>query len=295
MNFLFVFLVGILRIVQANINKQTSSYMDSTRRYLSYGAYFEGAAALFSVLYLCISGFYGFNAATVVCSTLTGTCFLVELLTSLAALQGAPLVLCNMCALGGGIILPSIAGIFFFDEPMTILQWTGVVAFFAAVYFLSPNDKSSVKKLNVKTIIMLALNFFINGCCGVLGKYFAVRVENGNPALFSCLSYVCASVFFFIGYLILSSRGGCKTESGGFPKKLYPYGMGLGAVCATIVYFTTALSRVIPIVILNTVPSVISIIGCLLVGRMLFFEKITAKNICGVISGIISAILIVNF
>lgn len=294
MGFLFIFMVGILRIFQANINKTTSSYMTGTQRYLRYGAYFEGAASLFSLVYLCVTGFYGFNIATVVCSALTGICFLTELMTALTAMRGAPLVLCNFCSLGGGIILPSIAGIFFFGEPMSVFQWLGVAIFFVAVYFLSSTEKTAKKKLDVKTCVMLILNFVVNGFCSILGKYFAVRVENGNAALYSALTYALASVFFLIAIMILPSAKQTKTADGYLTKKLYPYGLILGAVCATIVFSTTTLSRTVPVVILNTVPSAISIIGCLFVGRLLFSEKITVKNVFGVVFGVISATLIVT-
>jgi len=49
----------------------------------------------------------------------------------------------------------------------------------------------------------------------------------------------------------------------------------------------------VPVVILNTVPSAISIIGCLLVGALVFKEKITARNAVGVALGILSVVLIV--
>ena len=72
------------------------------------------------------------------------------------------------------------------------------------------------------------------------------------------------------------------------------YGVLLGATCASIVYLTTTLSRTVTVVVLNTVPSVISIVGCLLLGAVLFREKITVRNLCGVILGALSVVLIVS-
>lgn len=297
MKLLSVFGIGLLRILQATFNKQASRCMDSTQRYLRFGCYFEAAAALFSFLYLCIVGFYGFGTATVVCAAVTGTCFVSELLTALTAMRGAPLVLCNLFSLGGGIVLPSVVGIFFFGEPMSLLQWLGVALFFTAVCFLSPVEKTAARKLDVKTTGILLLNFLINGLCSLSGKYFAVRVDDGNVALYSCLSYGFAAVLFGIlnVCMLLKKRDDRSETAAPFPKKLYPYGLILGAVCATIVFCSTNLSRIVPIVILNTVPSTVSIIGCLLLGGLLFEEKITMKNVVGVILGVLSAVLIVSF
>ena len=288
-----ILLLGILRIIQANCNKLTSSCMTSAQIFFRYGTFFEGAAAAFSLLYLFIFGFYGLNTATVICAVLSALCYTTELITSLEALKHAPLVLCNMGAMGGGIVLVSILGIFFFDEPMTLIQWAGVAAFFLASYCLSPSENrtdSAVRRISRKGWSILVLNFLINGAASFLSKYFAVHVENGNPALYSCLTYSVSSVLFLL--LLIFQRRRVK-EHAPLPQKLYLYGTVLGAACASIVYLVTSLSRTVPVVIINTVPSAISIIGCLFIGALLFKEKITRKNLLGVLLGILSVAMIV--
>ena len=290
---LLILLLGTLRIIQANCNKQTSGFLDTKNRFFRYGAYFECAAAAFSLLFVCISGFYGFSAATVLCSVLAALCFVSELITSLEALKRAPLVLCNMCAMGGGIILVSIAGIFFFDEPMALLQWLGVAVFFTAAYCLSPGGTVRQRqRLTPAVWALLAANFLINGAASFLGKYYAVRVENGNAALFSCPTYAGSSLLFLL--LLWGLRKKSAAPAGApLPKTLLLFGGILGAACSGIVYLSTTLSRTVPVVVLNTVPSAISIIGCLFVGALLFREKITVRNTAGVLLGILSVVLIV--
>lgn len=292
-------LLGILRIIQANCNKLTSSCMTSTQIFFRYGAFFEGAAAVFSLLYLFAFGFYGFNTATIICAILSAFCYTTELITSLEALKHAPLVLCNMGAMGGGIVLVSILGIFFFDEPMTVTQWLGVAAFFLASCCLTPSENrtdTKVHRISRKGWTILVLNFLINGAASFLGKYFAVHVENGNPSLYSFLTYTVSSVLFL--FLLQKSlrRAAQKTAAKTYaplPQKLYLYGTVLGAACASIVYLVTSLSRTVPVVIINTVPSAISIIGCLFVGALIFKEKITWKKLLGVFLGILSVVTIV--
>ena len=291
---LLILLLGTLRIIQANCNKQTSGFLDTKNRFFRYGAYFDCAAAAFSLVYLCFIGFSGFSEATVLCSVLSALCFVSELITSLEALKRAPLVLCNMCAMGGGIILVSIAGIFFFDEPMSLLQWLGVAVFFTAAYCLSPGGTVRQRqRLTPAVWALLAANFLINGAASFLGKYYAVRVENGSAALFSCLTYTCSSLLFLL-LLWGSRKKNTAAHSGApLPKKLLLFGGILGAACSGIVYLSTTLSRTVPVVVLNTVPSAISIIGCLFVGALLFREKITVRNTAGVLLGILSVVLIV--
>lgn len=291
--------VGVLRILQANCNKLTSRYLRSTVLFLKYGALFECMAAVFSALYVCLTGFYGFGAVTVVCAFLSAVCYVTELTTSLEALKTTPLVLCNMCAMGGGIILASIAGIVLFDEPMTLLQWLGVAVFFAAVWCLSPVQGTGTKKMTAKSWLLLVVNFLINGAAGILSKYFTVRVENGNAALYSCFTYAISSLLFLGLLALYAVRKTPEKERGqdtkaALPRPLCLYGILLGAVCASLVYLITTLSRTVTVVVLNTVPSVISIIGCLLLGALFFREKITVRNLCGVVCGALSVAMIVT-
>ena len=290
-----VFGVGILRILQSFFNKQASRHMSTTETYLRFGLYFESVASLFGLCYLFLAGTGGLNVQTVICAAIKGLLFLLELLTSLVALRSAPLALCTMCSLGGGIILPTISGIFFFQESLSLLQWLGVALFFISAYFMiySQNKKQTVSS---STIAVLACNFLINGLCGILSKYFAIRVENGNAALFTCLSYAFAALFFGITLLAIKKSSGFKMSSKPhLPKKLLLFGGMVGIVCASIVYFTTVLSRTVTIVELNTVPNAICLVGSLVMGILLFKEKFTVLKFFGVVLSIVSTTVIVLF
>lgn len=277
--------------------------MSSVETYYQYGFYFETCAAIFSLIYFCILDKTGFGIETLICSAITGLGFFLELITSLKALRIAPLPLCTLCAFGGGIILPAICGIFFFNEPLSTYQWLGVVLFFISVYFLMEETKSQ-DKMTIRDLLILLLNFVINGILGVVTKHFAVNVPNGNAALYSFLSYTCASVIFLI-LVIVTSKNIKKTIEkkektacgfnlfNTFEKPLYICGIILGGVCATIVCLNTFFSNIIPIIILNIVPTAISIIGSLFIGFWFFKEKITIKKVIGIILSIISTAVII--
>jgi len=303
MNLLPIFGVGGLRIMQSTINKKTSKFMKSTATYYQYGFYFEAFAAIFSLIYFFILDRSGFNMPTLICSVITAACFFLELITSLKALQMAPFPLCTLCAFGGGIVLPAICGIFFFNEPLSLFKWGGVVLFFLAIYFLifETNEKT---KISIKAILFLLANFVINGVLVLLSKYFAIYVKNGSAALYSCLSYACASILFAVAVIFTHKTTVKKIENDNdkraifnplntLEKPLYVYGVLLGAVCATIVFSITNLSRTVPIIMLNVIPTAISLIGSLFIGLWFFKEKITIKKVIGIVLSIISTIVII--
>ena len=287
-----VFIMGFLRIAQSFCNKKTSSYIKTLDQNIRYGALLEFAAAFFTLPFIFITGFGGDVKSAVIFGLICGAGFTLELLTALEALRHAPIVLCTLCSLGGGIILPSVAGIFFFDEPMTYIQWLGVLLFFVAAFFLAPKEKTEKEKKGsfVWVIAVLVSSFCINGLLGIANKYYAVKVVNGNAALYSFFCYFFAGVIFGIIVLFKSFRKNANpTEP--IIKKTYPYGIALGAICATIFYLMTVLSRTIPIVFLNTVPNAMCIAGGLVVGCCFFKEKLTVIKVLGAIIAIVSASL----
>lgn len=144
---------------------------------------------------------------------------------------------------------------------------------------------------------MLVANFLINGLLSFLGKFFAMRIEGGNAALYSCLSYAFAALFFGIGLIVLlSGKGkGHAVATPLLPRPLRLYGPLLGATCASIVFFTTQLSRTVSLVVMHTIPSAVSVIGCLFLGKWLFRETIVARQLLGALLGVAAGILVVCF
>ncbi len=298
MNILPVLGVGGLRILQANLNKQASNHTGKTDSFIHFGMYCNAVAAVVSFAYLLTVGFKGMGLFCLLCAFLNGAGFLIEQFTTILAMRRAPLVLCNLCALGGGTVLSSVAGIFFFDEPMELLQWVGVAMFFAAVFLLSPRPQKKQaegKGSFWSLLLILTVNTVINGLLLIIIKYYSFVENGGNSALFSFFSYVTAAVLFAVCTLCIRMRPAFAQRKGSvFAKPLYLYGGVLGAVCATLCYLLTALSATIPVVILNTIPSVISVVGCAVVGVVFFKEKITLRWLFGVVCGIACAVLIVK-
>lgn len=301
MDLLSVFGIGVLRILQSFFNKNASKHLHDINKYLHFGFYFESMAAVFSLLYLFITGFYSFNLFTCVCSAIMGSAFILELTTSLKALQNAPLPLCTLCSLGGGIILPAFVGIFLFNEPMSLWGWFGVLLFFISAYFLMPHEKHTII-LKKSTILILLCNFLVNGVCGIVNKYFAVKLENGNAALFSCLSYTFAAILFLLVLAVIGRMNKSTDDAQKWnkdrrepflPKPVYLFGGLVGAVCASIVFFNTILSRSVPIVILNTVPNAICLIGSLVIDIIILKNGISSRQIIGVAINIIATAIIV--
>ena len=291
MKVLGVLWLGFLRICQANANKLASGYTSKKDMVLRFCLFFDIAATFFSFLYLFAVGFNGFNLITLLCSVVMGMAFVIEVTSMLECVKSAPLVLCNICAMGGGIIAPTIMGTLFYGDNMKNIQWLGVALFFLSVYMFS--SKQNNKKLSVKTLLFLLLNFFANSVCGIVNQFFAEKVVGGNPSVFSFLSYFSAAIITTILIIFSLKKPTLRLGVLKLPRRALILGGALGIICSTLLYFNTILIRMVPIVIVNTIPSIISIVGCFVLGLIFFGEKLTFKNIIGVIVGALAAVLLV--
>ena len=293
----FLLLVsGLLRITQVNINKQTSKHMLSMESYLHFGLYFDLLSIVVCFLFLCFRGFHGLNALLLVCSLLSAVFLFSELIVSMSAMKTAPLVLCTICSMGGSIILPTVVSIFLFNEPMSLPKWLGVAVFFTAVYFLSPAGKKTTCVFTWRTALLLTVSFFMNGFAGILGKYYAMHAVNGNEAMFTLFIYIFSASIYGIAFPLYLRKKASVSGQPGFqflPKGLYLLGILQGVVCCILMCLNTLLAKTVPAVILSSVPSAISIVGCLLTGFFFYGEKITWKNALGMLCGIASILLIV--
>ena len=294
MDLLLVFVKGAFRVAQSTINKKVSNYTVNFDQKLYFGVLFETAAAIFSFFYLFLTNFNGFGVPTLFFSFLTGIGFLFELLTSFGALNRAPIGLCIICSLGGSIVFPAVLGIFLFHESLSLLQWIGVMLFLFAAWLMTPKNSDKSSFVLKSALPYLVSNFFINGTLSIISKYYAVYVDNANPALFSCCSYAIAAVSFLCIFFF-KSRKSKPSVVQEFPKKIYGYSGILGAVCSTIVFLSVFLAKTVPIVILNTVPSAICIVGSSFIGLFIFKEKITKDNIFGTLLSVISIVGVIYY
>ncbi len=291
---LYFLLIALMRVVQVFSNKKTSNMINNSKTFFAYGSYYQFMSAVFSVIMLCSVGFYGFDTITVICSLVSALLFAVELFACLEAMKGTKLVICNIFNMGG-LFVPCLLGIFLFSEPMSVWQWVGLAVFILSTALLV-SDKDKGKKMTLKTLIMLIIVFLANGFVMVVQKYFALKVPNGNVAMFSFLTFGFNAVMLFAVYSVLKLIPNKQEEKSPLFKelngKLYIYGTILAIALFTINVLVTMLSKTIDSVILFPTSAGITILVTLLVGIIVFNEKLTLKNVIGMTFSLASIIII---
>ncbi len=303
MNIWFVLIsfvvVAICRVLQKVCSKKVSLIIDNRFKFFHYGGYYMLVSALFSLITLCVTGFYGFNLPTFLCALISALLFAIDLFTGIEVVKGTTLIVCNMFSLGG-LFVPCVLGIFLFNEPMSLWQWLGLVLFVLSTYFISAKRKEEKKPFSFKTLILLIISFFVSGLVMVVQKYFALLVPNGNVALFSALTFGLNSIIMYICLFVLFAlKAKERTPDGKRLRKIEPLDKTMlicGALLALSLFainlLITTLATTVPSAILFTVSSALSIMITCAVGALVYKEKLNLKNVVGLILGFASIVIV---
>ena len=298
--------ISLMRVAQKVSVKKVSGAVQG-RIFFRYGGYYNLLSALFSLITLFIVGFDGFNMPTILCALATAICLALELFASVEGLKLTTLVVNQMFSVGA-IIIPCIVGIFFFNEPMTIWQWVGIGVFVIAMYFMVSGKKQSntkkTERFSLKTIMLLLLTLFAGGGTRVAQKAFAVVVPNGSVAAYSFLMFALNAIIMYVGYIISSLSKNNKVQRlettfeekqrAKLPRVLLVRGLILAFAVFVINMLVTELGKHISSAILFSIDNAIVILITILVGAICYKEKITIRNILGIVL-CVGAIAMINF
>ena len=293
--------IALMRVAQKVCSKKVSTEVQG-KTFFHYGGYYNLLSALFSLITLFMVGLDGFDFPTVLCALATAVCLAVELFAGIEALKGASLIVNQMFSVGA-LFIPCIVGIFFFDEPMSIWQWLGLLLFIVAMYFMvapaQKEGKEKTTKITAKTIVMLVITLLAGGGTMVAQKAFAKIVPSGSVAMYSFLMFALNAIILYACYAgsILGEKKKAKEEMKqpqGLSKTLLICGLMLAFAVFVINMLVTELGKSVDSAILFSVSYAISIIITILVGSIYYKEKITVKNVIGVVL-CVGALAIINF
>ncbi len=290
----FFFIIGLMRVIQKVCSKKVSNQIEGSA-YLHYGGYYQLIAAALSLIALLYYGFSGFNMTMVLCSIGMAAFITLGLFTEMQALKGASLILVQMFA-AGSIVLSALFGHFFLDgQEMNVYQWLGLVVFLISIYFMVSQDKSKAedgqeqpKKISLKTLIMLILMFIAEGGMMIVQTVFGTLVEDGNTALFSFVMFAINALILYICYLVKAlfihkPVRQVEKKLKFLPKTLLICGAFLAFALAVINILATELTAMVPAALLFSISNAIAIIVTMLVGGIVYKEKVGVKNIIGIV------------
>ena len=262
-------------------------------KYSLYGALLSVGIGL--VLVLVNKATFSFDFVTLSTALLFGVMMSVCQIATLYALQVTSVAISNMSATVS-IIIPCFVGMFFFNEAITAGKIIGIFVFFIAAYLIITQNGEEKRSFTMKSLIACLLIFLTSGFGSISMQLFSNYSKGISDSLFMLYSYIFNAMILFAFILLLKKKQNVNEDvkTTVLSKKL----LGLGLVKSMTLFFiqqtNVVLANQIPAAVLFPVLNSGSLIMGVIAGWLVFKEKLSAKNIIGIILAI-GALVLLNF
>ena len=290
-DYIFLIIILLLRVPQNFSSKKTSGLVTNSQSYFLYGTYSYTLAGLIAFVMLLFDGMSGFSLPAVGISALGAVSLAVSLFCSIEALKSGVMVLAAMAG-SAGLLLPWIAGIFMFNEPMKPMQFIGIALLIFSGWLLIGYSKEQTGSFTPRTLLLLIGSMLSNGSVMLAQKMFSKYLPDTSVSIFSFLTFGLIGIGMFIGLVpsLLSQSGRAKIAA--VPKPVFLYGTISSIILLTINQLATLAGRNVPSAIMFPINDGGATIITAITAAIFFKEKLTVRSVCGLILGIGSLIVI---
>ncbi len=290
-DYIFLIIILLLRVPQNFSSKKTSGLVTNSQSYFLYGTYSYILAGLIAFVMLLFDGMSGFSLPAVGISALGAVSLAVSLFCSIEALKSGVMVLAAMAG-SAGLLLPCIAGIFMFNEPMRPMQFIGIALLIFSGWLLIGYSKEQTGSFTPRTLLLLIGSMLSNGSVMLAQKMFSKYLPDTSVSIFSFLTFGLIGIGMFIGLVpsLLSQSGRAKIAA--VPKPVFLYGTISSIILLAINQLATLAGRNVPSAIMFPINDGGATIITAITAAIFFKEKLTVRSVCGLILGIGSLIVI---
>ena len=310
MVWLYIAIILLMRVVQHVFTKATSNQVPANSvGYLKYTLFYQGIAGVFALLLFGVDLIKGVDnlyfGETLLYASISGIALAACCCCSLYVLTTGTMSLNAMFGTAG-LLVPTIAGMFLYEEYLSIWQWLSIVVFMVAAWLLIGASKKTYGKFTLKTFIILLLSLLLNGLTMLMQTMFGRNVVDGNVSLFSALSFGSGVSVLLILYIVsfvcakrkFKTEGEQEIERKDFvllpdnskqiqiTKKTYLFALFLAIAVFLINQLATLSTPLISPVILFALINGGSTIISALVGAIMYKEKLSMRATVGIILGI---------
>lgn len=288
----YLIIIILMRVVQSVYGKKANLLLpDGIFPYTKYITISKILATIFGIIAICLSplGFKGFDITTFLIAACSGSFLAVSSLCSITSLKSGTMVLSSIFATAG-MIVPSVLGVVFFNESISILQILFVLILIISMCILATASKKIYGQFTGKNILYLVGNLISNGMVMFCQKLFGEIRPTGNVSLFSMLTFAIPAVILSIALYFMSDRKKSNKTQRAFPKQIYVCALFLAIAVFIIQQFVTLLTSQMSTVLLFAFVNCGATIISALVGAAMYKEKMTIKSTLAIIIGVIALI-----
>lgn len=295
MIYIYLFSILIARVIQAIFSKLSSKETENIVQTVKYTAYQYTVSALLGLVLLLtdISGIK-IDLPTIAIALLSGISLFFSTFFTIYGMKSGTVSLVSMFSTAG-LLVPIIAGAFMFKQPVSLVQWVGIVLFFLSAWLLIKSSENTYNGFDFKTFLLLIGAMLSNGLTMLAQQMYTHYVPGGNISLFSFLSFGAVTIFGVPTALSMGRSEKNTDLDKNLSKTLYICGFALAVAVFVINQFATSLTALLPPVFLFTFINGGGTIISTLVAAVMYKEKLSLYSILGVIIGLSSMIIIKLF
>ena len=293
----YIGVVLLMRVFQCLFNKYNAKLVPKTATaYLKYTIFYLGVAGICAAILLLFDLPAGATFAhlpeTAFYAVFSGIGLAVACCCSLYALTAGTVVLDSLFATAG-LLVPSVAGIFMFDERLSLWQWLFVGVFMVGAYLLVGGSRAVYGKFSGKTLLALIFSLLSNGLTMLMQTAFSRNVPGGSVSLFSVLSFAAGVVLLgAVLPVVMLRKQGASVGAGKIPGKAFLFAFFLGVIVFIINQLATISAGMIsPVILFAFINGGATLISAG-VGLVVFKERVTVSSAVGIVLGVVSLIFI---
>lgn len=275
-------------ILKKDINRKYSNDLFSYQLY-------NAVVSLFSaVILLILSDSLKFSAFTLVMGILFGLITLTQQTFNLYALENGPFSYTSVI-ISLSTLIPTLSGALFWNEIISFTQCIGI--FLLLICIILSVNKNKDKSVNYKWMLYSLIAFFCTGIIGVMQKIHQTSAYKSEIDSFLIIafviSFICSGIYSILSYknhkLLIKKQGARKSVL-----RLYPlFAMVISGVFVAInnkfnLYLSGVMESAFFFPIVNGGGLVLTSVAAI----SIFREKLSIKQITGVIIGICSVIML---
>ncbi len=241
--------------------------------------FLTGSILLFPLFLLDSAPKFKFGA--VFCGIACGILYAISKTIILKGYEKTSVSFMTLCH-SAGMIIPCILGHFIWSEKMSIIAIFGVLLTIVSIVLLKNGQKGS-GKMQLSGILIGLVVFLTSGGVMVLQKWMGKSFAGESVSAYNFYSFVVAALILFL----LTST---KRREGTKPlplKKILPFAAGSAISLCVISVVMTMLAGSVPSVILFPLFNGSGIILVCIGSVFVFKEKMSKKQIIGLIIGVL--------
>ena len=250
------------------------------------GFAFNALCGIFTaIVFWAINGFkFEFTPFSLVMATAMATSVLLYSLAGLKMLSGGRLAVYTLFLMTGGMSLPYIFGLIFWNEPFSVLRTAGILLITAGVICANISKKRGSDSRGGLYLLLGVIVFVLNGCASIISKSHQIDTAHATVSAASFVMLVglmravtCAAAFAV-----------CAKKDHAAAKELpllhaVPITAASAVISGASYLFQLIGAANLPATVLYPIVTGGSIVFTTLAGWLLFREKPPARTWIGVL------------